>query len=212
METVGNKYITVAYELYVTDDGERDMVEQASIERPFQFITGLGTTLESFENQIKDLAVGENFEFTIPFAEAYGDYDDEHVLDLPKQIFEIDGHFDSERIYEGNLVPLMDSEGHRINGTVVEVKEDVVVMDMNHPLAGNDLTFIGEVVENRAATNAEIEGMINMMSGEGGGCSCGSGGCGSDDCGDGGCGCGNNEEKEAGEACGCGGNCGCGGH
>ncbi|WP_321334806.1 FKBP-type peptidyl-prolyl cis-trans isomerase [uncultured Bacteroides sp.] len=205
METAGNKYITVAYELYTTEDGEKDLVEKATIERPFQFITGLGTTLETFESQVKDLNIGDKFEFTIPLADAYGEYDEEHVLDLPRQIFEIDGKFDTERIYDGSVVPLMDSEGHRLNGTVVEVKAETVVMDMNHPLAGADLTFIGEVIENRAATNAEIEGMVNMMSGEEeGGCGCGG------SCGDGGCNC--SEEKEEGEACACGGDCGCGGH
>ena len=53
-------------------------------------------------------------------------------------------------------------------------------MDMNHPLAGEDLTFVGEVTESRPATNEEIQEMIKMMTGEGG-CSCGS--CG-DGCGD----------------------------
>ncbi len=52
---------------------------------------------------------GAKFEFTIPSDEAYGEYNEEHVLDLPKNIFEIDGKFDTERIYAGNVVPLMDA-------------------------------------------------------------------------------------------------------
>lgn len=176
-----NKYITVAYKLYTVEDGEREMVEEAKVEHPFQFISGLGTTLDAFESQIVDLKKGDKFDFTIPSADAYGDFSEEHVIDLPKNIFEIDGKFDAEMIKEGNTVPLMDSDGRRLNGTVVEVKEEVVIMDMNHPLAGADLNFIGEVVENREATTEEIQGMINMMSG--GGCS-GCSGCGDDDCGD----------------------------
>ena len=73
----------------------------------------------------------------------------------------------------------MTSEGQRINGSVVEVKDDVVVMDRNPPLAGCDLNFVGEITENRPATNDELSEMARMMSG--GGCS---GGCG------GGCNCG----------------------
>ena len=172
---VTNKYITVAYKLYTTEDGEREMVEEATVEHPFQFISGLGTTLEVFEDQVKNLQKGEKFDFTIPAAEAYGEYDEEHVLDLPKQIFEIDGKFDSELVTVGNIVPLMDNEGRRLNGSVVEVKDDIVVMDMNHPLAGADLNFIGEIVENREATPEEVQGMLNMMSG--GGCNCDSCGC-----------------------------------
>ena len=185
METVENKYITVAYKLYTIEDGEKDLVEEAKAENPFQFISGLGTTLEAFESQIASLNKGDKFEFIIPSQEAYGEYNEEHVLDLPRHIFEIDGKFDSERIYEGSVVPLMDAEGHRMNGTVVEVKPDTVVVDMNPPLAGADLNFVGEVTESRPATNEEIQEVVNMMGG--GGCSCGCGDCGSD-CGDHGCG------------------------
>lgn len=194
METAENKYITVAYKLYTIEDGEKELVEEAKAEHPFQFISGMGTTLEAFENQIVPLKKGDKFDFTIPSAEAYGEYNDEHVLDLPKHIFEIEGKFDSERIVAGNIVPLMDSEGRRMNGTVVEVKPDIVVVDMNHPLAGADLNFVGGVVESRPATNEEIQEVVNMMGG--GGCSCGCDSCG-DGCGDG---CGDH---------GCGDHCGC---
>ena len=192
MENVENKYITVAYKLYSIEDGERDFVEEAPVAHPFQFISGLGTTLPEFENQVKDLKKGDKFDFTIACADAYGDYDDEHVIDLPKHIFEINGKFDSERMVEGAIIPLITSEGQHINGSVVEVKEDVVTMDMNHPLAGCDLNFVGEVVENRPATNEELAEMARMMSGGCGcGCdSCGGGcgsGCGDHECGDGYC-------------------------
>ena len=173
METVENKYITLAYKLYTIENGEKEFTEEAPAEHPFQFISGLGLTLESFENQVKDLNKGDKFDFTIKAEEAYGEYDEEHVIDLPKNIF------DSERVVEGAVIPLMTSEGQRINGSVVEVKDDVVVMDMNHPLAGCDLNFVGEITENRPATNDELSEMARMMSG--GGCS---GGCG------GGCNCG----------------------
>lgn len=46
METVENKYITVAYKLYTVEDGEKELFEETNAEHPFQFISGLGTTLE----------------------------------------------------------------------------------------------------------------------------------------------------------------------
>ena len=164
-----NKYITVAYKLYSIEDGEREFTEEATVEHPFQFISGLGLTLDAFEEQIKGLNAGDKF--------------------LPKDIFLIDGKFDNEHIKAGAIVPLMTAEGQHINGSVVEVKDDVVVMDMNHPLAGCDLNFVGEVVTSREASNEELAEMARMMSGGcGGGCgSCG-GGCGDHDCGDD-CGC-----------------------
>ena len=94
--------------------------------------------------------------------------------------------------------PLMNADGARFNGTITDVKEDTVTVDLNHPLAGKALNFIGEVTENRDATKDEIQGMLNMLSGEGGcGCGCDScgGGCGDD------CGCDGHHHEES---CGCG--------
>lgn len=188
METSENKYITVAYKLYSIEDGERDFEEEAPAAHPFQFISGLGMVLDSFEEQLVNLKPGDKFDFTIAAEKAYGEYDEQHVIDLPKNIFMIDGKFDAERIKEGAIVPLMTSDGQHINGSVVEVQADTVVMDMNHALAGCDLNFVGEVVTNRPATNDELAEVARMMSG-GCGCGCDScgGGCG-DDCGDHGCG------------------------
>ncbi|MBR0360890.1 MAG: FKBP-type peptidyl-prolyl cis-trans isomerase [Paraprevotella sp.] len=184
MDITPNKYITVAYELYTDFDGEREMVEKAPAEHPFQFISDMGTTLEAFEAHIKPLQKGEKFDFTLSVEEAYGEYEQERVLELNKDVFKINGHFDKEHIYPGSVVPLMNADGARFNGTIAEVKEDTVVVDLNHPLAGKTLNFVGEVTENRDATKDEIQGMLNMLSGEGGcGCGCGScGGCCDDDC------------------------------
>lgn len=180
-----NKFINVAYKLYTIEDGEKELVEEATAKRPFQFISGLGSTLEAFETQVAGLNKGDHFDFVIDKGDAYGEYDDAHVLDLDKKVFEIDGHFDSKNITAGAVVPLMDNEGHRMNGVIVEVKDASVTVDLNHPLAGADLNFIGEVTEMREATKDEIQSMINMMSGSG--CSCGCGGdcdCGEEGCGD----------------------------
>jgi FKBP-type peptidyl-prolyl cis-trans isomerase SlyD len=179
MATKENKYVNVAYKLYTIEDGEKEMVEEATAEHPFQFISGLNTTIDAFENEITKLNKGDKFDFVITKDNAYGEYNEEHVFELQKKVFEIDGKFDSEHIVEGAVVPLMDNEGHRMNGAILEVGSDTVKVDLNHPLAGADLNFVGEVVELRDATNEEIQGMINMMSGEGG-CSCGCDSCGGD--------------------------------
>jgi FKBP-type peptidyl-prolyl cis-trans isomerase SlyD len=174
METP-SRYITVSYKLFATEDGERDLIEEATEKHPFQFITGVGITLDTFENQIKNLHKGDRFEFTIPYMEAYGEYNDDHVINLPKNMFEVDGHFDAEAIAEGKIVPLINPDGQHLNGVVAEVQSDCVIMDMNHPLAGADLTFIGKVTENRIATDEEIQHTINLMNNDGG-----CGGCHSD--------------------------------
>ena len=190
-----NKYITVAYKLYVMQDGQKTLVEEATAEHPYQFISGLGSTLERFESEITPLNKGDKFSFVIPAAEAYGEYMPEGVRTVSKEMFTIDGVFDEERIFQGAVIPLQDNEGHHFYATVGEVTEDTVTVDLNHPQAGKDLEFNGKVIESRPATNAEIQETLNMMSNEG--CGCGCDGCG-EDCGDG---CGSNNQ---GDNCGCG--------
>ena len=187
MDTTSSKYITVAYELYTDYNGKNELVGKAPTEHPFQFISDMGTTLDAFEAQIKPLQKGEKFDFTLSVEEAYGEYEQERVLELNKDIFKINGKFDNEHIYPGSVVPLMNNDGARFNGTIVEVKDDTVTVDLNHPLAGKALHFIGEVTENRDATKEEIQNLLNMLSGEGGCGGCGGGCCGGgcdddDDC------------------------------
>ncbi|MGL5937171.1 MAG: FKBP-type peptidyl-prolyl cis-trans isomerase [Phocaeicola sp.] len=182
-----NKYITVAYKLYIMLDEKETMVEEAPVEHPFQFISGLGSTLDRFEKEVVTLNKGDKFDFTIPSEEGYGEYMEEGLRTVSKDMFTIDGVFDEEHIYTGSVIPLQDNEGHQFYATVGEITADSVTVDLNHPHAGKNLTFKGEVVESRIATTEEVDSMINMLGG--GGCGCGD--CGSDcdsDCGDkGGC-------------------------
>ncbi|MBQ8361127.1 MAG: FKBP-type peptidyl-prolyl cis-trans isomerase [Bacteroidaceae bacterium] len=194
MDTTPNKYITVAYKLHVMRDGKKELVEEAPKAHPYQFISGMGISLDAFEAQVQPLQAGDSFDFVIPCAEAYGPYEPERVVTLGKDVFCRDGKFQSEYIYPGAYVPLVNEDGNHFQGLVAEVRETEVVIDLNDRLAGMDLMFTGEVVESRPATNEEIQGMINMLTSDGCGCGCGEcGGCGGD-CDDhhhdGGCGCG----------------------
>ncbi len=173
MENTPNKFFMVSYKLYTTNaNGDKKMVEEAPLTRPYQFITGMGLVLDAFEAQLKDLSQGDKFDFVIPCDQAYGARDEEQVAPLKREIFEVDGNFDSERIYAGAVVPLVDGEGHQFNATVVGVTDTEVTVDLNYPLAGCDLNFVGQVVDARPATAEEIQGVLNMMSGEGCGCGC----------------------------------------
>ena len=186
-----NKYVTVAYELYTDNDkGIHELVEKAPIEHPFQFISGLGIALDSFESKILALAEGETFDFVLKVDEAYGPYEQDHVIELPKETFAINGRFDKDMVYPGAVLPLVNADGMRFQGLVLELKDNTVIIDLNHPLAGKDLHFKGQVVTMRDATNEEIQALINHE-----GCNCGGdceGGC------EGGCGC---HHHEHGEGC-----------
>jgi FKBP-type peptidyl-prolyl cis-trans isomerases 2 len=195
MKITANKAVSAEYELYVDGEkeGELELMEKATEQQPLSFIFGLGMMLPKFEENLFGLEAGQKFDFTINTEDAYGEYDDASVLDLDRAIFEIDGKLDEEMIFEGNVVPLMDNEGNRINAQVVTITDTHVKVDLNHPLAGETLHFKGSVLEVREATEKEIAAL------QGGGCGCGCGSCGEGECD-------SNEEK--GESCGCGG-CGC---
>ena len=172
MKITANKFVAVTYDLNVGEGEERELMERATTETPLKFIFGTGAMLPAFEDALKGLEVGDKFNFSITPADAYGEYVEEHVLDLPKNIFEVDGKFDSEMIKEGNTVPMMDSNGNRMNGSVLET-----------------LHFSGEVIDVHEPTAEEIAALTAPA----GGCGCGCDDCGSG-CGDhdheGGCGCG----------------------
>lgn len=201
MQISDNKYVTVIYDLNVGEGDERELMERATAQQPLEFIFGTNSMLEAFENQLEGLSPGDTFSFRLTPEEAYGDYDDAKLLELPKNIFEIDGKIDKEVLFEGNTLPMMDSSGNRLVGSVVSVGDEVVTMDFNHPLAGEIMHFEGTVMGVREASAEEIAALFS-----GGGCGCGSGGCGSGE--DGGCGCGSEEGQVGGCGCGSGG-CGC---
>jgi FKBP-type peptidyl-prolyl cis-trans isomerase SlyD len=180
MRIATNKFVSVTYDLNVGEGEERELMEKATAEVPLHFIFGTGMMLSAFEDALKGLETGGTFDFTISPADGYGDFDEEHVMELPKSVFEVEGRFDSDMIKEGNTVPMLDTDGNRLNGSVIEVKKDVVVMDFNHPLAGETLHFTGEVIDVHDPTAEEIAAMSSS-----GGCNCG---CGDDDCGSSGCG------------------------
>ena len=193
MKITNNAVVNAEYELYVDgENGELELMERATSEQPLNFIYGIGMMLPKFEQNLNGLETGDSFDFTISNEEAYGPYDDEAVIELERAVFEIDGKLDEEMVFEGNVVPLMDSEGNRLQAQVVSVNDTHVTVDLNHPLAGENLHFKGKVIEVREATEEELNALL------GGGCGCG-GNCG-DGCGDD-CGC--NDDHNHSHGCGC---------
>lgn len=136
-------------------DGE--IIESVDDNRSEDFLFGVGGLLPVFEQQINPLQAGDTFEFVVPAAEAYGVFEEESVIDLPKSAFFVEGELAEEVLFVGNLIPMADQMGNPLQGKVVEIGEEMVKMDFNHPLAGMDLHFKGTVVNSRAATAEEIQ-------------------------------------------------------
>lgn len=189
--------VTLTYDLRV-DDEKGEVVEQATSEQPLEFLYGAGAMLPKFESQLAGLIEGTPFTIKLAKNDAYGEVNDEALVELPKHVFMVDGKFDDELIKIGNTVPMMSSNGQRLNGLVLELNDEIIKMDFNHPLAGEDLFFAGTVLGVREASDEEVS---QILSG-GGSCGCGSndGGCGSGGCSDDSCG----PSDNTGGGCGCG--------
>ena len=171
MEQNANKYINVSYKLYDITNGEPRLLEETTPDHPFIFISGMGVVLPKFEENLINMAEGETFEFVLTPEEAYGERTEKHIVNVARETFCQNGHFDHDNVFVGAEIPLQNEDGNRFLAKVVSVDNSKVRVDLNHPLAGKTLNFKGHVVEAREATNEEIQGLINRMSGEG--CCCG---------------------------------------
>jgi len=149
-----NKVVSLSYTLVV--DG--DVMETVKADKPMDFIFGTGYLLPKFEENILNKEVGDSFEFVLSPSEGYGEMNSDAIIELPKDMFMIDGKIEDGLLTVGNVLPMQDSDGNRLQGTIDEVKDDVVVMNFNHPLAGAELNFKGTVVAVREATQQEIVG------------------------------------------------------
>ncbi len=171
MEIGRNKFVTLNYQLRL-GGANGEMVEESTTEAPLEFIFGAGTMLEMFEEKLQGLEVGGKFDFDLSAKDAYGELNPDAVVDLPKNIFEVNGTIDEEMLTAGNSVPMQDANGNRLNGIILEVTDETVKMDFNHPLAGDDLHFSGSILSVREATEDELLALTATDD-------CNSGGCGS---------------------------------
>lgn len=138
------------------ENGSGKVIQEVTKDRPFVYLFNMGGILPAFKSNLHGMRAGENFSFILKKEEAYGLPSQENILTLDKKIFEVDGQFDELNIKPGAIIPMEDEEGFPLTGKIVEVAADNVLVDFNHPLAGMDLYFEGEILEVREATVEEI--------------------------------------------------------
>ncbi len=187
------KYFEIAYKLFrVNSDGTETLVHEVEASDPDRAIEGLTMGfVEALDKQLLGKAAGDKFDFIAAPEEAFGPYTEEDIFTIPRERMTVEGKFDEEMFVPGALIPLMTPDGYRIDGTVVRLTPDSVVLDLNHPLAKDRVHYVGEVIVVRDPTPEELQPAEGC--GCGGGCHCG------DNCGDG-CGC---DQKEGSGCCGC---------
>ena len=216
---IENERVAIFTYTLFENNTEGKVIEDVTKESPMNVVFGQGKLIPHFEEQLMGMTAGEKFEIKVPSEKAFGDKNPAALYDIPKETFKVDGVIDQSLFAIGNKIPMRDRSGNVLEGYVQSSDEENVKLDFNHPLAGTDIVFKGEIMEVREATYDELNPPQH------GGCGCGSGGDGggscstegsSDDdhecCGSGSCstedeghghGGGHGHHQEEGHSCGC---------
>lgn len=150
-----DKVVSVHYTL-TESTATGQLVESTEGRDPLAFIYGIGSMIPDFEKNLAGLKVGDKFSFGIAAGNAYGEYDDSALVEVPKSVFERDGRIPDGLLDVGNVLPLTDQDGNHLEGVVAWVGLEKVKIDFNHPMAGVDLYFTGHVAEIRDADASEL--------------------------------------------------------
>jgi FKBP-type peptidyl-prolyl cis-trans isomerase SlyD len=142
------KVVTLHYHL-TTAEGQ--VIESSRGSAPLTYLHGAGTLLAGLEHALTGLDVGATKTVELTPAEAYGEHDATKIETLPRGAFARVPHLAVGMLLEGQ-----DPNGQTFTVRVMDIREDTVVIDANHPLAGETLTFALEVLAIRDATADEL--------------------------------------------------------
>lgn len=115
------------------------------VDEPLEFGVGTKTVLSGLDENVLGMEVGEEKSFVLEPDRGYGDYFEERISNMPKE--NIPSQF-IDQLGPGSVIPLMSKDGtQRLVATIVEIQEEEIVVDLNHPLAGKTLNFEVEVID-----------------------------------------------------------------
>jgi FKBP-type peptidyl-prolyl cis-trans isomerase SlyD len=143
-----NMVVTLDYELTV--DGE--VIDRSSDSEPIQFLQGHGQIIHGLEKALYGLTVGESKQVFVPAVEGYGEIDPDDFAEIPLSEFP-----DEIPLQLGVELQLRDHDGDVFDAYIDEVREETVLLNFNHPMAGKDLYFAVNVVDIRPASEEEID-------------------------------------------------------
>jgi len=173
MQIENNTVAIMAYRITL-EHKNGELIEFADEHSPRPMIFGLNKMIPGFESKLMGYKPGDTFEFGLSEEEAFGEYRNEKLIDVPKSAFVVEGKLREDLLYIENEISMMDSQGNPISGRVVELHDEHIKMDFNHRLAGKKLFVSGVIHDVRPVTAEDLN--------PSGGCGCGSGGgCGSDE-------------------------------
>ena len=133
---------------YTLTNAQGDVLDQSQ-EHPMPYLHGAGNIIPGLEKELAGKKVGDKLTVNVPAAEAYGEYHEQLVNDVPREAFQGVDQIEPGMQFQANT-----PEGVQVI-TVKAVCGETVTVDANHPLAGQDLNFDVEIVEVREATEEE---------------------------------------------------------
>lgn len=148
MKVAKNTVVSITYTL---KDSEGNLLDSTDASDPLAYLHGVGNLIPGMEKALNDRDSGETFQVVIPPEEGYGAFDEELVWELEKDQFAELGE-----VEEGTQF-VLETEDDQVLVTVVDIKDDVVIVDGNHELADETLYFDITVVDVREATPEEVE-------------------------------------------------------
>lgn len=158
MQIAPNSVVSLTYRLSIADDeGQPETIEIVEADEPLALIMGMSGLPEGFETKLLGLNPGDSFDFTVTAEEGYGPRDPEALVELPLDVFKVEGKIPDGLLDPDNILPMTNEDGHRLQGRVVEIADELVLMDFNHPLADKDMHFAGQILAVRAASTTELE-------------------------------------------------------
>ncbi len=137
---------------YILFDQDGNVAGQADKEDPLTYVHGYAQILPGLERGVVGLAPGERREFVVDADEAFGSPDDNAIIELDRADLPENG----KTLHVGDELVAEDDDDDHIVMRVVELKPDTVLVDTNHPLAGQTVRFEVLVCGVRAATEDEI--------------------------------------------------------
>lgn len=148
MQIESNKVVNIHYTL-TNEEGE--ILDSSSGQEPLAYIHGIGNIIPGLEKALEGKTVGDRFKVTIAPADGYGERDNDLIQTVPREAFE-----GVDEILPGMQFQAQSSEGVQLV-TVIDVEDDDVILDGNHPMAGITLNFDVEVADIRDATSEELD-------------------------------------------------------
>ncbi|OGX07055.1 MAG: hypothetical protein A2Z88_03110 [Omnitrophica WOR_2 bacterium GWA2_47_8] len=143
---MAQQVITFHYDLR---DEKKEMMESSKSGEPLSFLEGSGQIIPGLEKELIKLTVGKKQEVFVSYQEGYGPYDQSLVVEVPRKEFPV------KEVKEGDLFQV-EKEGEMNVVRVIEIADDKITIDANHPMAGKNLIFVVEVTNRRDATPEEI--------------------------------------------------------